>query len=187
MQTTESTGFTLLELLIVIAIVGILAALAGPSLRTLLLNNQLASETNELLVDLAFARAESARVGKRITLCISTSGTSCGTGSSWTSGRISFVDESTSGTTGTVDSGEEIRRTTKPSSNNSATITASGFTNSAGSSTNNFIQYRPNGSLNSTTTGRFKICDNRVGNFGRSIEILPTGRASLKSTSESCP
>lgn len=187
MSKRKESGFTLLELLIVVALVGILAALAGPSFRTMLLNNQLASETNELLADLAFARAESARIGKRVTLCISSSGSSCDSGSSWTAGRISFVDESVSGTIGGVDSGEDIRRVTKSSSSSVATIIASGFTNSAGSAVENFIQFRPNGALNSATAGVFKICDTRVGNFGRTVAISATGRATLTSSNSTCP
>ena len=99
MRSRRQSGFTLIELMMVIAIVAILAKLAGPSFRTMMLNNRLAAATSDLLVDLAAARSESARQGKRVTLCISTNGTSCTTGAAWQSGRIIFVDERTSGTT----------------------------------------------------------------------------------------
>lgn len=188
MKNSRLQGFTLIELMIVIAIVAILSALAFPNFRTMMLNNRLASATNNLIADLALARAESARQGKRVTLCISSNGTSCSTtGTAWEGGRITFVDETTSGTTGTVDSGERILRITEADAGSTITIVASGFTNSAGAGTTNYIQYRPNGALNSTTLGSFKICDDRTGNFGRIIDVATTGRASLTSTTGPCP
>ncbi|MGB4911492.1 MAG: GspH/FimT family pseudopilin [Candidatus Dechloromonas phosphoritropha] len=183
----KHSGFTLLELLIVVTIVAILGMIAIPSFRTLLLNNRLATATNDLLTDLALARSESSRLGKRVTLCISADGAACDTGSAWQNGRITFVDESTSGTVGTVDSGETILRVTPPDTGTSITITPAGFTNSAGTATSNYIQYRPNGSLNSTALGTFTLCDERVGDFGRIVEVSSTGRASLKSSTASCP
>lgn len=187
MNCSNQRGFTLLELLIVVAIVAILAMLAVPSYRTMMLNNRLAAATNDLLADLALARSESSRLGKRITLCISSNGTSCDSGTAWQSGRIIFVDESTSGTMGVVDSGETVLRVTPADAQSSVTITAAGFTNSAGTATNNFIQYRPTGALNSTTAGTFKLCDDRAGDFGRLISVDPTGRASLTSSATTCP
>ena len=183
----KHSGFTLLELLIVVTIVAILGMIAIPSFRTLLLNNRLATATNDLLTDLALARSESSRLGKRVTLCISADGAACDTGSAWQNGRMIFVDESTSGTVGEVDSGETVLRVTPADTQSSVTITAAGFTNSAGAATSNYIQYRPTGALNSTTIGTFALCDDRTGNFGRIIEVSSTGRASLKSSTASCP
>lgn len=187
MNRSKHGGFTLLELLVVVVILGILGMLAVPSYRDLMLNNRLVTATNDLLADLALARSESSRSGKRVTLCISANGTSCDSGSTWQSGRIIFVDESTSGTIGVVDSGETVIRVTPADAQSRVTITAAGFTNSSGTATSNYIQYRPTGALNSTTAGTFTLCDDRTGSFGRTIDVSTTGRASLKSSTTSCP
>lgn len=187
MNRSKNGGFTILELLVVVVILGILGMLAVPSYRDLMLNNRLVTATNDLLADLALARSESSRTGKRVTLCISTNGTSCDSGSTWQSGRIIFLDESTSGTTGVVDSGETVIRVTPADAQSRVTITAAGFTNSSGTATSNYIQYRPTGALNSTTTGTFTLCDDRTGSFGRTIDVSATGRATLTSSTTSCP
>lgn len=171
-------GLSLPELMVVLVIMGILMAIAMPDFLTIIRNGRLATEANDLMTDLAFARAEATRRGQRVTLCVSSNGTSCGTGSSWGGGRLAFAD---AGTAGTVETGDEVLRYHQATSSHSITVTASGF------GTLNFIQYKPSGAMSTTTSGQFKICDGRAGNFGRIIAISTTGRVALYSTTSACP
>lgn len=179
----RSGGFTLIELLITIILLGIALAIAAPSFSDLIKNSRLATETNDLLSDLAFARSESARRGKRVAICVSADGATCTTGSAWAGGRIVFVD---AGTAGSVDTGDEILRYNQGNAGSNIAITASGFAVTS-TSTLNYIQYRPNGATNTDAGGTFKICDNRSGNFGRIVRLAAIGRAALESSTASCP
>ncbi|WP_153109058.1 GspH/FimT family pseudopilin [Propionivibrio limicola] len=171
-------GFTLIEMLVTIAVLAIVLAIAAPSFSTIVKNSRLATETNDLMSDLALARTEAARRGRRVSLCISNNGTTCATsGSDWSGGRIIFSDVSPYGQ---IDSGDTILRVVPSASTKKITLTASGF------SELRYLQFRPNGASSSSTTGVIKICDDRAGSFGREIEILITGRVSLKTTTSSC-
>ncbi len=87
-------GFTLLETVVVMAIVGILMALAVPSYRYITNANRIAAEINGLLGDMQFARAEALKEGQTVTVCVSTSGTACdgASVSTWQNGWIVFSD-----------------------------------------------------------------------------------------------
>jgi type IV fimbrial biogenesis protein FimT len=166
MKKQEVAGFTLIELMVALAIAGILAAMAGPSFVSLVKNSRLTTATNDLTADLASARSEAGKRGVRIALCPSANGSSCG-GTDWNVGRIMFVDL---GNTGSVDAGDEILRVTGASASG-VRLTSSTFANAG------FIQFRPMGM--SDSAGVFKICDDRTGNLGRTLGINSTGRANL--------
>jgi len=86
------SGFTLIELMITLFIVGVLLAVGVPSLKTFMQGNQLIASTNELLSALHVARSEAIKLNSRVTICESSNGTSCSTTGSWKDGWIVFVD-----------------------------------------------------------------------------------------------
>lgn len=99
----KHSGFTLVELLIVLSIVGILITLGLPSTGTFLRGNQLVASTNELLSALHVARAEAIKTNGRVTICESSDGTDCSTTGNWKNGWIVFIDtDGNGGGTGAV-------------------------------------------------------------------------------------
>jgi type IV fimbrial biogenesis protein FimT len=65
----KHSGFTLLELLVTIAVAGILTAVAVPSFFSVINTNKLAAQSNELLAAIQYARSEAIRSNARVTVC----------------------------------------------------------------------------------------------------------------------
>ena len=92
MTSLRHRGLTLIELMIALAVAGVLLALAGPSFQQALGKNRLSSTASEFTGAVQLARAEAIRQNRRVTLCRSTDGSACdSTGSTWP-GWIVFVD-----------------------------------------------------------------------------------------------
>ena len=103
-------GFTLIEMLITIAIAAILMGIAIPSFRYITNSNRIASELNGLLGDLQLARSEAIKEGRTITVCQSNDGASCSNSTSWEGGWIVFSDPTN---VGVYDAGEVYIRKQK--------------------------------------------------------------------------
>jgi type IV fimbrial biogenesis protein FimT len=83
-------GFTLVELMVTVAIVAILAAIALPSFSTSIRNSRLASTTNEFIAAINLARSEAVKSNRTGQVCASSDGATCGT--DWSQGWIVWAD-----------------------------------------------------------------------------------------------
>jgi prepilin-type N-terminal cleavage/methylation domain-containing protein len=90
-------GFTLVELLVTLAVFAILVGLAAPQLRTLLIRRTVSSQAESLSAGLRLARSEAIKRGQYVTMCASNNAESAtptclaNGASDWGSGWIVFV------------------------------------------------------------------------------------------------
>ncbi|HXO99964.1 MAG TPA: GspH/FimT family pseudopilin [Luteibacter sp.] len=92
MPLSRRRGFTWLELLVVLAIVGLTASLALPSLGTAIARRHLDASTEALLNALGQARTAAVRRDHATTVCASTNGHTCSPWADWTRGWIGRDD-----------------------------------------------------------------------------------------------
>jgi type IV fimbrial biogenesis protein FimT len=85
-------GFTLIELMVTLSVLGILLAVAAPNLQMFVQNSRLTSQTSELVGDLNFARSEAVKRGGTVTICASADGATCSGALTWETGWIVFND-----------------------------------------------------------------------------------------------
>ena len=100
-------GFTLIEVLITIALASILLTIAIPSFRYVTNSNRISGEVNGLLGDLQFARAEAIKEGRTVSVCVADTLGNCTNATSWQNGWIVFSDPAN---VGVHDAGETVLR-----------------------------------------------------------------------------
>jgi type IV fimbrial biogenesis protein FimT len=101
------TGFTLVELVVTVALIGIAVGLGVPAFQRFIESGRLTAAANDLLTDATFARMEAIKrkggltagqVGQ-VVMCTSSDAMNCTTGATeWGSGWIVFWDQDRSGT-----------------------------------------------------------------------------------------
>jgi type IV fimbrial biogenesis protein FimT len=85
-------GFTLLELMVVVAIAAILMAISASSFQSLTQSNRTLAESSLLSGAIKLARAEALKRGLPVALCASSDGRTCSGASAWQAGWLVFVD-----------------------------------------------------------------------------------------------
>ena len=105
MNNTVQSGFTLIELMVTIAVLAVLLGLALPSFQGSLRSNRVATATNDMLASLALARSEAIRSTRGGGVCASNDGATCG--GTWGDGWLVWGD--TNGNEA-LDDGETVLR-----------------------------------------------------------------------------
>jgi type IV fimbrial biogenesis protein FimT len=160
-------GFTLIELIITVVIVVILLTVGVPSFQEMMRNNRAATQANEFLTALNFARSEAVKRGRNVSLCPSTDQASC-SGTDWSGGWIAFVNPNGDAT---VDTGEVILRVWEALSGNPT------FTGPSA------MGYQPTGQ----PVGGATQFDYALGTHTQCVLINAVGRPHVEKDDASCP
>lgn len=165
-------GYTLLEFLITLALLGIFLGLAVPSWCSMIMHNQTTAHVNQIVSAIQLARSEAIKRNMIVTLCKSADQKTCS--GNWPDGQIVFIDREGRGQVQTPDDIIRVFDRLTPH----ATLQWKG---SRGSQ--DYLQITPYGGLE-VQNGTFLYCstDQR---YVRKISISPTGRVKID-TSLTC-
>ena len=161
---TSQAGFSLIEMLVAIAIVAILASLAAPSFNEVTLGSKLRSYANNLVASSRLARGEAVKRNTAVTMCASANGSSCASGG-WEQGWVVLDGATVLHSQGAAVDGFSISETGGLDS----------------------LTFQPTGI--GTTQATFTICRESpsVGSQERVVTISATGKPSVtKTTAGAC-
>lgn len=192
-------GFSLLELMMTVAILSVIAAFAVPSFQTLIMLSRLSSEANELVAALGQARSEAIRMNRRTVLCRATlsggqvsTADGCSAGDGAWQGWMVFIDADSNGAfnpdTGT--NPDEVVVRTHVFNGDRLDVRADNTLSAAG----NRIVFRPDGLARAAgqtllQTASLRICEpsDSATQNARDVRLAGGSRVSVtRTTSAAC-
>jgi type IV fimbrial biogenesis protein FimT len=188
MKTDHEMGFTLIELMVTLAVAAIVLTVAVPSFQDLVRNNRLATQANQLVSALNLARSEAVKRGVRVTVCKTdapdAAEPSCSATANWQQGFIVFVDNThlAGNSKGVIDEPDERIRVFGA---------LTGSTLQGGDNFAEGISYLASGvsegikadGAKGLADGTFTLCSSGE---GRAIMIGPTGRVRVAAEVNEC-
>lgn len=168
-----AAGFTLSEMLIVIAILSILTALSIPTFRSLAAQNQLATAGNQMRSAALVARSAAISLNRRVTFCAGQANVGCH--GDWARNEwLVFEDRDRDGT---VDVGETSHLVDHARPSENLAVSANG-------PFNNRVVFTPTGmavtASGAFAAGRIRLCT-ELGGAGEVLDLVLIGSGRLES------
>lgn len=176
------SGFTMVELMVTLAIASILVGIATPSFQTMISNSRLTAAANDLLSALSYARSEAVKRGIPVTI-IRIEGS---TASEWQPGWSIFADADGDNTTN-----PDVAKQCLPNQDCMLQIHDAlhpGYTLTTGGNYTDRVTFFPNGRTDpSLLSDTFTLCDDSHDDAqSREIIVSNTGRARVSVGTGDC-
>jgi len=162
-HSDKSCGFTVMELMITLAILATLALMTLPNMKRLIESNRMLSAKNALIASLQQARADAASTTRNNVLCPSANGRQCLTAGDWSKGWLLYRDDNRNGR---FDPVESLLHVFTMDSSNLTVRTSDGRRK---------VTYRNQGRADGANA-RFVFCDARGESFAGQVVIANSGR-----------
>ncbi len=166
----RAAGFTIIELMFVVALIAVLLGIGAPAMTTMVANNRISTVASDLLTDFTFARATAISRSQRVGICASNDQATCN-GSSWQQGWMIYVDANSNNA---FDVATETIVRVHDALPSGLTVTATPPALD--------VVFRPSGPADAARS--FLVC--KTGFIGRTIAINATGRPLSTPTSSNC-
>ncbi len=186
---SKSQGFTLIELVVTLALAALVLGFAVPSTVHMMRTSTVISMNNDVVADLQYARSEAIKRNVPVTMCASTNGTACAAANSnnWDTGWIVFVESTAFD--GTRANAEPIVRTHTGATTDTMTIRTGtgGVLTVAG-----VVSFQGNGfpvfpASTDVPLGDFIVCEaNNPAEYSRRVRLNQSGRISSAGSTTSC-
>ena len=173
-------GFSLLEMLVALAVLGVLLTVAAPAFHSMWTSVRMSAATNDFLGALRLARTNALSLNRTVVMCVSRDAQSCDQNADWHAGWMVFVDLNNNGRRDGED--EQVLLTQSG--------VDSGITITGNSAVNRFISWRSDGRMRRGTgrgvpqMGTVMFCPEY--GQGRQIVVNIGGRMRVQTVSGGC-
>lgn len=175
MERKVTAGFTLIELIAMVAVMAILLAVGVPSFTSAVKNSRTSGQYNDMVAALYLARSEAVKSASMVTVCARASDTQCGT--DWNQGWIVYLDEAFAPYAGAASIGnEDTILALYPALDGENTVDFIGSTNNTASAAaqRKYVTYAGTGQSN-WRSATFAVCDDRGPEESRAANVVLTG------------